>query len=70
MTTRFYLTISGTNKLADAGTMAFRSRGADCIAEELEAPCAPMLCSSVGGPRRPSLMRLILLCSRPTPPPR
>lgn len=37
MASRFYLTIPDTQKLAEAGPLAFRSRGAAGIAEELEA---------------------------------
>lgn len=37
MASRFYLTIPDTKKLADAGPLAFRSRGAQGLAEELEA---------------------------------
>ena len=37
MSSRFYLSIPDTQKLADAGPLAFRSRGSAGIAEELEA---------------------------------
>lgn len=37
MASRFYLTIPDTKKLANAGPLAFRSRGAQGLAEELEA---------------------------------
>ena len=37
MASRFYLTIPDTQKLGEAGPLAFRSRGAEGIAEELEA---------------------------------
>ena len=37
MASRFYLTIPDTQKLAEAGPLAFRSRGAEGLAEELEA---------------------------------
>lgn len=37
MASRFYLTIPNTQKLTEAGPFAFRSRGAEGIAEELEA---------------------------------
>ena len=37
MASRFYLTIPDTQKLANAGPLAFHSRGAVGLAEELEA---------------------------------